>query len=348
MRSVFVAGIVVMVALAGSRSLGAEAADELADKGLVKSGSGYVLAEEKELLEGIKTLRETKRAADLETRQRAAAEKKIADNRKVKKDSIKEYEDVERRLPNVKDATAHNRLVARANLMVRKIKEAEAAEKDLEEAANKLGSEAKTKFVDEMAVWEPKFDEAVKKYNVVVRDGTVKAALEKLNAGAEGTKLTAGPSAEFTAAVADLDRWRSEVNSEAIPMRDEHGVYTVEVLVNGERLRMVVDTGASHVTLPWETAEKLKITPGEKDRDVKMKLANGAIIDGKLITLKSVRVGRFTVNDVTCVVLQQGLSDPPTMLGSSFFSHFVVKINQNKGELHLTEVTTGGKKAGTP
>lgn len=318
--------------------------DELAEKGLVKSGPGYVLAGETELLAGIKELRLTKRDADIESRQRQAAERKLAENRKIKKDSIKEYEELERRLPNVKNPTAHNRLVARLNLMVRNVKDAEASEKDLLEQANQIGSEAKTKFVDDLAVLGPKFDAATLKYNELGRDGGVKLALDKLSAGG-GAKVTMGPSAEFAAAVADLDRWRSEITSEAIPMRDENGIHTVEVIINGERVRMVVDTGASHITLPWETAEKLKVTPGEKDPDVQMKLASGAIISGKQITLKSVRLGRFKVDEVTCIVMEQGLPDPATMLGSSFLSHFVVKMNQQRGELHLTEVTDGSKKA---
>ena len=93
-------------------------------------------------------------------------------------------------------------------------------------------------------------------------------------------------------------------------------------------------------------AEKLKLTPGEQDPTVKMKLANGAIIDGKLMTLKSVRVGRFTVNNVSCIMLQEGLSDPPTILGTSFLSHFVVKLSQSAGELHLRDVGDGSKGAG--
>jgi aspartyl protease family protein len=120
----------------------------------------------------------------------------------------------------------------------------------------------------------------------------------------------------------------------------------VEVVVNGEPLQMLLDTGASHVTLPFEVARKLKLEPGENDPTVQMRLANGAIIEGKLMTLKSVRVGRFTVTNVSCVVLQEGLSDPPTILGTSFLSHFVVKLSQSARELYLTELGDGGKTPG--
>jgi aspartyl protease family protein len=319
--------------------------DALTEKGFTRAGNLYSLAEETDLLNEIKALRITKRKADLESRQRMDAEKKIADNRKIITESIKEYESLERRMPNVRDEVAKNRMVVRMNLMVTKVNDAQAQEKELEEKANKISQEFKTKFVDDMAEIAPKVEELDAKYKTIAADADVKAALDKVNAAAPAsTRATIGPSPDFTAAVAELKKWRGDVESEAIPMREEHGVHTVEAIINGQAIRMLVDTGATHITLPWETAEKLKVTPGEKDPTIQMKLANGAIIDGKKVTLKSVRVGRFTVNDVTCIVLQQGLPEPPTMLGSSFLSHFIVRLNQSKQELHLTEVNAPGKK----
>lgn len=54
--------------------------------------------------------------------------------------------------------------------------------------------------------------------------------------------------------------------------------------------------------------------------------------------LKTVRVGRFTVDDVTCVVLQKGLPNAPLILGGSFLNHFIVKLDPASNELHLTQV----------
>jgi predicted aspartyl protease len=58
------------------------------------------------------------------------------------------------------------------------------------------------------------------------------------------------------------------------------------------------------------------------------------------MSLKSVRVGRFSVDNVSCVVFQEGLTDAQTVLGTSFLSHFVVKLNQRGNELYLTEVAS--------
>ena len=112
----------------------------------------------------------------------------------------------------------------------------------------------------------------------------------------------------------------------------------VDVLLNGEHFMMGLDTGASAVTLPAEVAAKLNIAPGEQDPTVQMQLADGNTIEGKQMTLKTVRVGRFTVPDVTCVVLQKGLPEAPLILGGSFLNHFIVKLDPAANELRLTQI----------
>jgi predicted aspartyl protease len=54
---------------------------------------------------------------------------------------------------------------------------------------------------------------------------------------------------------------------------------------------------------------------------------------------KSIRVGKFTVEDVQCTVMPPGLSGPP-LLGMSFFKSFNFKIDQGKGQLIMTRVDT--------
>jgi aspartyl protease family protein len=357
MRGIRLAGVALCMVIGVaarppvSRAAGAPKVDAPADpsaeplkaKGLVKSGNGYVLAGEAEVLESMKSLRQNRKQAERENGLRKKAEDKVAANQKVIQDGIKEYKESEKRLPKIKDVNLHNRTVTRMNALGAKVKEAIDSQKDLEEAANKVPSEGRTKYVESLTAVAPKVEALAAKYKLLAADPAVKAALDKLNAKAN-PKLTVAPSPDFSRAVDEVATWRSQLDSEAIPLRESHGVYTVEVVVNGgEPLHMLLDTGASNVTLPFEVAQKLGLTPGEQDPTVQMKLANGAIIEGKLMTLKSVRVGRFTVPNVSCVVLQQGLPDPPTILGTSFLNHFVVKLSQSARELYLTEVGEGGK-----
>ena len=350
MRGIRFAGVAVCMALfvAVPRLSRAEApaeagAEPLKAKGLVKSGNSYVLAGEPEALEAMKALRDNKRKADRENALRKKAEDKIAANQKFIQDGIKEYKESEKKLPKIKDVNLHNRTVTRLNALAAKVKEAIESQKDLEEAANKVPNEARTKYVESLNTVAPKVEALAAKYKELAADPAVRAALDKANARSN-PKVALGPSPDLGKAIDEVATWRSQLESEAIPLREYHGVYTVEAVVNGgDPLHMLLDTGASHVTLPFEVAEKLKLTPGENDPTVQMKLANGAIIEGKLMTVKTVKVGRFTVPNVSCVVLQQGLPDPPIILGTSFLNHFVVKLSQSARELYLTEVGDGGK-----
>lgn len=337
--------VVVCLSLAGGgAALAAEARDPLQSAGLTKSATAYVLSDEAALMPEIKALRETKLEADKEARMRRSVDLQIAAKQKVMKDSEKEWKDLEARLGTVQKATIHNNMVVRMNRLVADHKRANEAVKELEERLSKLSTTATVKFVDKLMVLSPKADALAARYAALGADNGVKAAIAKANIAAN-PKVPLGPSPELAAAIEELKKWRSEVESEAIPLREDSGIFFVDVIVNNQNLRMGVDTGASSITLPAEVAGKLDIVLTDRDPTVNLRLANGAIIQGKEITLAKVRVGRFTVENVRCVVLEPGLPDPPLLLGGSFLNHFIVKIDPSKSELHLTELKPGSSAA---
>ena len=346
-----VAGCVALVGVIGWTGRGITSAadpagkDPIKEAGLTRVGNVLVLGDETAVLGGLKSLRTEKAAADKETKARQLIETQIATKRKLIKDDEKAYDEVQGRLTVVTTATAHNALVLRNNRLVNELKKTTSEVKDLGEQANKVGNNAKNKFVDDLAATGPKAEAVAAKYKELSNDAAVKAAIAKASTATQ--KVTLGPSPEFTAGLAELKKWQSEVESEAIPMREEHGIHVVDVLLNGQQFPMEVDTGASTISLPGEVAEKLNMTPTDKDPTVQMVLANGAVIEGKQMTLKSVRVGRFTVEDVPCVVLEKGLPRAATLLGVLFLNHFVVKLDNATNELQLTEVKEGGKEGGT-
>ncbi len=309
--------------------------DPLKDAGLTKAGNVYVLPDETAVLDDIKALRTTKAAADKETRARLLIDNQIAAKRKTLADDDKEWHRLETRLSLVTDPSIHNNIVLRMNRLVADTKDADAASKDLETQAGKVSSTAKVKFVDDLAAVNTKAEAVAAKYQALAGDAEVKAALGKIIAV---PKPALGPSPDFVAAVAEIKKWQSAVESEAIPLRERNGIHEVDVILNGSQFEMTVDTAATDVVLPAELAEKLQLVPGEKDPTLRLKLANGAIIEGKGMLLKSVRVGRFTLENVPCVVLEKGLSDPPTLLGASFLNHFIVNMDGANNQLHLTEV----------
>jgi aspartyl protease family protein len=310
--------------------------DAVQQAGLVRSGDAYVLASEKEVLDGMKSLQQEKRQADSEARTRKAIITQEATKRKLIESNDREWHTLESKLSLVTDVGIHNRIVLRMNRLVADIKEAQQAQKDLEEKASKLSTAGQNQFVDDLAALNTKSDSLMEKYKLLSEDAAVKAAIAA-NAGASA-KVAIGPSRPFADADAELKKWQSAVESEAIPLREQSGIHVVDVLLNGEHFLMGLDTGASSISLSAEAAEKLNMKPGENDPTVQLQLADGNIIEGKQMSIKSVRVGRFTVDDVTCVVLEKGLAKAPLILGGSFLNHFVFKVDPAKNELQLTQV----------
>jgi hypothetical protein len=66
--------------------------------------------------------------------------------------------------------------------------------------------------------------------------------------------------------------------------------------------------------------------------------ASGGITAAKLMTIATVRVGPFTVNNVECAVLPPSKRDVPLLLGQSFINQFTHKVDN--GRLLLSKVET--------
>jgi clan AA aspartic protease (TIGR02281 family) len=305
----------------------------LKNKGLVRGADAIVLADEASLLDSYKLLSVSRRSAERENIDRRTLEQKLAEKQKVIKNTKKQWDALDAVLPTIKDVGVYNSKVTQMNDLLSQHMQAVNSIKDLEEQRAKFTPAFKTKYVDGLQALTPKIDAAVATYAQLAADPTVKAALAHLSPPAP-----LGPSAEFLAAAADITKWQADVESEAIPLQGDNGTFMVDALLNGEHFMMVVDTGASDVSLSGEAAEKLGLHPSEKDPTAKYQIADGSIVEAKVMTLDTVRVGRFTVSNVTCSVLPKGRPNVPLLLGGSFLNHFIVKMEPSKKELRLTDV----------
>jgi aspartyl protease family protein len=91
---------------------------------------------------------------------------------------------------------------------------------------------------------------------------------------------------------------------------DLYGHFTVHPAVNGQRVRMLVDTGASSVALSHEDAQLLGIRVSQRDFTDRSATAN-CVVATAPVRIKEMRVGDIVVRDVEAVVL------PPRALGTS-------------------------------
>ncbi len=88
--------------------------------------------------------------------------------------------------------------------------------------------------------------------------------------------------------------------------------------INGKSVQMLVDTGASAVSISARDADRMGIDYKSGEM-VQMSTANG-VVPGWLIKLKSVQVGDVVVRQVEAVVSSGPM--PLVLLGNSFLSHF--------------------------
>src|SRR5262245_34480443 len=90
--------------------------------------------------------------------------------------------------------------------------------------------------------------------------------------------------------------------------RSSNGHFQVEARVDGRRLGVVVDTGASHIALRQSEAARLGIYPRPNEFTINVNTANG-MTKAALVRLRTVEVGDIVVRDVPAIVhSDQGLS----------------------------------------
>jgi clan AA aspartic protease (TIGR02281 family) len=115
-----------------------------------------------------------------------------------------------------------------------------------------------------------------------------------------------------------------------------NGTPEVDVTINDKKITMTWDSGATFVTLSTETADELGIHATEKDPTIEMTIADGSKVPSKVVILPSARIGPFTVKNVKCVITPKGPHRSPDLLGGTFQQHFLCRLDQQAGVIHLT------------
>lgn len=315
----------------GASSWGKEPAQVLAEKGLTKSGSTYVLAGEKELADTMRDLTAAKRKLDAEAKQRQALELQIGRVKQTIAGLEYDKKLAMDQLPTVKNNTQLNQLRAKVAEYDTHMAEGARVKADLEGQLRKLGESARAEYATKIMQAADIADKTIEAYGAMIKDADVVGAVAQ-------TKFKLGPTTEFLANIAALKKVRGDVNSNVVPAkRLLGGVPLVEAILNGKFTRtFTCDSGAATVVLPADMADELGMVPGPGDPTVQMHMADGKVLEGRLMKLKSVTVGIFTVSEVECVIMPKNAVNAPALLGGSFLNNFIYKLNPEAEELHLT------------
>ncbi len=109
------------------------------------------------------------------------------------------------------------------------------------------------------------------------------------------------------------------------------GHVIIDAVVNGAPVRMLVDTGASFVTLTPADARAAGIAPGELAFNRRASTANG-FVRMAIVTLREIRLGQLSLNDVHAAVLE---NLNVSLLGMSFLDR-LQSYEMRDGKLTIT------------
>ncbi len=115
---------------------------------------------------------------------------------------------------------------------------------------------------------------------------------------------------------------------------DRSGHFSVETVINGRRLPMIADTGATSVVLTAEDARRIGIRPKERDFTVRMRTANGETTAAPVV-LDEIRVGAIRVRNVHALVARPDALHV-NLLGMSFIGE-LKRFEMRGGELILVQ-----------
>jgi aspartyl protease family protein len=99
--------------------------------------------------------------------------------------------------------------------------------------------------------------------------------------------------------------------------RGADGHWRTEARVNGRKIEVLVDTGATVVALTRDDAEAAGIDVRKLRFDARVRTASGTTRAAD-VTLEQVHIGNVRLRDVEAVVVERGL--PVSLLGMSFLS----------------------------
>ena len=115
---------------------------------------------------------------------------------------------------------------------------------------------------------------------------------------------------------------------------DRGGQYAADVEINGQPVRMLVDTGATMVVISYETARRLGLQIVSSDYTARVQTANGVAAVAP-VTLREVTLGSIYLGEVQALVADRN-AGPMDLLGMSFLRR-LASVEQRSGRLILRQ-----------
>ncbi|WP_233215502.1 retropepsin-like aspartic protease family protein [Rhodopirellula bahusiensis] len=328
-----------------SASVEAKAEKILQDAGLRRSGKSLVANESADIARSMTALIKQRRELILEQKELDALLAQVQQiNEQIR---VSENQDGELNLQLARvagnDVGANNRIVALINANRTRVGQLRSQRTKTQELANEQRSELNSKQADYAeSVFQIRKDLDALRDSIgkILEDAKVKIAIQVMNAN-QGVPSSISAEDILHTIELRLAKIEQEVFSESIPLEIErNGSLYVTASVNNQPVRMVVDSGATLVTLTAEAAKELKIEVPTDAPLLRLVMANGDEISAKRVNLDSVRVGPFEAKDVSCAILDPVASRADPMLGMSYLGEFKFEIDAAQKSLSMLRVET--------
>lgn len=116
----------------------------------------------------------------------------------------------------------------------------------------------------------------------------------------------------------------------------------IDVKVNGLDQRFIFDTGASSISFGSEFYQLLKNNSSISDNDIlnktKVTIADGSLVDAKVINIKKVEIDDIILTNVIAVVIEK--DNIPFLLGQSVFNSFgTFTIDNHNNEIIIRSIS---------
>lgn len=336
-RSILITLSLLAVVLLAPMSL-ADPAKVLEDAGLTLTGRAYVVAEEDEIIRAKRDITiAQKTLKDAENHFRNA-ERKIAKAQGYIAALQREIDELASKARRADDRKEYDRYVTAREQKIRDIENAQEERKKFEVQSQADVDDARAAYIATVYDWVEKAKTVTTKYDQLAENEDVIKAIQEIST-AQNKRYTLGPSSRFKSIQRTLAKASEEYQRGAVDLRKEGQVLMIDVRINGKPIRsMILDTGASSISLPYTFAKDLGIQISSTDPVVELQMADGKIVDATQITLQKVQVGEFVVNDVEAFILPESLHAAPPLLGNSFLGNFTFEIDPDRGKLILSRL----------
>ncbi len=239
------------------------------------------------------------------------------------------------------DVGKNNRLVALINVtrnQVRQLRKQHAKHDKAVQAARTELNSAEQKYAESVFQVRKRFDELQQTIDAQLQDRQIQIAV-----GVMHTNFDVPQDIDADKIVRAVENrlrdFEKEVFQETIGLdASRSGALFTMVSVNQQSIRMIIDSGATLVTLPAETAATLQVVVPDDAPILRLQLATGEQISGRRVTLDSVRVGQFEAKDVDAVVLEPIGKKAEPLLGMSYLNRYKFELDSVGKTLGLLRV----------